>query len=669
MAFAFLPIYRLIRVEEDAPVREASLAMAELTMQLTWWGTLTVVLIAVLLARLLPDVPERIGRRLGAWLERPRLPMFATGTGLVALGSAVVVWHLLYQGLYTSGDEMASIIHGRYMARGGLAGPIPTLPEGWLIPNTLMVDQGWVSHYPPSHIAAMAAFTLLGVPGLLGPVMIGVTAALVALTLPRILPTCPGAARAAALLTAVSPLLLFLAGGALSHLTAGAAIAVAAYAAVRARDGSARWALAVGAAIGVAVSARPLTGLLLGSALPLALWWPGVRARGLGWGLRRAATTVAGGMPFAVALGWYHERLFGAPTRWGYLAAFGDNHGLGFHPDPWGYAYGPVEALVFTSTDLIALGVQLLETPLPVTAAVGCLLLVGSRLPRGAGVLLAWAFLPIVGNALYWFHAPRMYFEAAPAWIALGVLAVVEGARAPSEAPAPWRRAAGSAVGWTAIVALGWAVVGGIPSRWSNAAWTEETLDRVTGPDMPDPGPALVFVHGFWTERVSATLQGAGGMRQDSVTAAMRRNATCELHAYARLREARVRHGRDVGPLPGLDFAFSAGAPRGIERRTLPGGGTIRVRGDVTLGPDCLRELHADRFGAVALAPLVWQGDLPGDEDGRSMFVRDLGPEKNEQIRAAFPERRSYVYGPFAEGSPPRVVPYDEAMEILWAPR
>jgi hypothetical protein len=51
------------------------------------------------------------------------------------------------------------------------------------------------------------------------------------------------------------------------------------------------------------------------------------------------------------------------------------------------------------------------------------------------------------------------------------------------------------------------------------------------------------------------------------------------------------------------------------------------------------------------------------------MFVRDLGPEKNERIRAVFPERRSYVYGPFAEDSAPRVVPYDEAMEILWAPR
>ena len=49
----------------------------------------------------------------------------------------------------------------------------------------------------------------------------------------------------------------------------------------------------------------------------------------------------------------------------------------------------------------------------------------GGGLPRGAGVLLAWAFLPILANGYSWFHDVRMFFEAAPAWITLGLISAV----------------------------------------------------------------------------------------------------------------------------------------------------------------------------------------------------------------------------------------------------
>ncbi|MEX2465666.1 MAG: hypothetical protein WD995_02065 [Gemmatimonadota bacterium] len=666
LAFAFLPIFRVVDVEDEAPVRAAILSMAELTVALSWWGSLSVVLVAFLLARLFPRVPQRIGQAVGSLLMRLPIPWFAIALGVLAALAALVLWTALYRGLYTNVDEMASMIQARYMAQGLLAGPVPPLPEGWLIPNTLIVGEGWVSQYPPSHLAVMAAFVLVGVPGLLGPVLIGVMAALIALTLPRLLPEHPAAARAAALLTALSPLLLFLAGGALSHLTAGAAVAAVAYAALRARDGHAGWACLTGAAVGIAVSARPLTGLLLGTVLPLSIWWPRVRAGALAWGLRRGVATVAGGLPFAAGLAWYHTRLFGGPTRWGYVAAFGEDHGLGFHPDPWGYMYGPVEALGFTSADLIAVGVQLLETPLPITAVVGCFLLLTPRLPRGGGVLLAWAVVPVLGNALYWFHAGRMYFEAAPAWIALGVLAVVAGSTSPAESGVSRGRVMGPLVAWSAVLALTWAIAGGIPSRWSNAAWERETLDRITIPEIPESGPALVFVHTSWHERLSATLQGAGGMRQDSVTSVLRRNTTCALDAYTKLREARARHGRTDVALPALDLTHRAGAPDDIERRRLGAGRSVRVREGEPMRPECLRELRADRFGSVALAPLLWQGDLPGDEHGRPMFVRDLGPEKNDRIRAVYPGRASFMFAHLAPDTPPRIAPYDEAMAILW---
>ena len=68
----------------------------------------------------------------------------------------------------------------------------------------------------------------------------------------------------------------------------------------------------------------------------------------------------------------------------------------------------------------------------------------------------------------------------------------------------------------------------------------------------------------------------------------------------------------------------------------------------------------------MALAPLLWQGDLPGLNGDGNLFVRDLGPEKNALILDAFPGRNAYVFVPKALEAPPELVAYAEAMEVLW---
>jgi len=83
--------------------------------------------------------------------------------------------------------------------------------------------------------------------------------------------------------------------------------------------------------------------------------------------------------------------------------------------------------------------------------------------------------------------------------------------------------------------------------------------------------------------------------------------------------------------------------------------------------PACAREVAADRFGAVSLAPLLWQGDLPGlASDGAPLFVRDYGPERNQAVLRAFPDRTPAVFARRAEAAPPTLIPYDEAMALLW---
>ena len=677
LALSFLPIFRILDTSLEAPFRVASVEIAEVTLQLVWWGTFSTLLLGVLLSALFKGEPVRaVAARVGDLLCAPRLPVFAIAVSVLAAGLAVFTWRYLYLGLFTNVDEIASTIHARYMAAGALAGVLPVVPEAWLIPNTLMVDHGWVSQYPPTHVAFLALFIRIGAPWLVGAISMGAMAGLVALSLPRLLPGRPATARMAALLVAVSPFLVFLGGGALSHLSAGALGCLVLYSALRARDGHAGWAVLAGAAIGAMVSSRPLIGLILGSLFTLGLWIPTAISAGadhstggprapLPWLLRRSAATLIGGAPFAVLLGWFNHRLFGGATTFGYLAAFGADHGLGFHRDPWGYPYGIAEALGFTSTDTLAIGVQFLETSIPLTALVGVYLLTAARLPKGASMLLAWALLPVVGNLFYWFHATRMLFEATPAWIALAVLGAIELSRSVPDDP-PLRSRVREVAAWSFVVALAAAPALGIPTRWSTYSWTDETLSRITVPQPPNPGPAIIFTHSSWNERISATLQGAGGMRQDSVISALRRNTNCSLHRFAEAREALVRRGEAQVDLPIVDLQQASGIPPDIERRSPAPGTTVRMRPGEVLTPACLRELRSDRFGAVALAPLLWQGDLPGLEEGRILFVRDLGPEKNALILNAFPGRKPYVFVPKALEAPPELVAYAEAMEVLW---
>ena len=520
----------------------------------------------------------------------------------------------------------------------------------------------------------MAAGIVVGVPTLVGPALFALMTGAAAAVLPGLLPEHPRAARVAGLLVATSPFLVLVGGGALSHTSAGAFLWLALWAALRGRDSRWPWSVAAGAAIGVAVCSRPWIGVLLGTVATLGIWLPAaLRSRDVRWLAARCAGTVAGGLPFAAALAWYNTRLFGGPTTLGYLAAFGERHRLGFHPDPWGNDYTIVDAVGFTSTDLIAFSTQLLETPIPLGAAIGLWLLLASRIAPGARFLVAWALLPVAGNALYWFHSTRMLYEAAPAWLALGCLALAPLLPAPDHTPEPSpadgtvrrRRLEPAGVGlWTAVVALGLAAGIGVPDRLGGFAWDDELLARLVVPAVPGPNAPIVFVHTSWNERLSARLQGSGGMRQDSVISLLRRNTNCALQSYTDARIARA--GGVDAPLPEVDLSQRPGTPSDIVRPPAPEGTTLRAREGERFSPACQRELAADRFGAVALAPLLWQGDLPGIEEGSVLFVRDLGPEANLALLRAWPARTPWVFVPRVTDGPPEVVAYDEAMQVLW---
>jgi hypothetical protein len=687
LVLSFVPIFRILDAESDN-FRRTSVEVAEATLAYVQSAAFMAVLLGIVLAFLVPR-PHLLPAldRLGARLEAVPAGRWAGALALLAFLLAAAVNALVYQGLFTNVDEIASFIQARYFAAGTLAGVLPGPADAWLIPNMLTVDAGWVSQFPPSHLALLAAGIAVGAPTLVGPVLFAMLAGFAAAALVRLLPDHPRAARTAGLTIAISPFLVLIGAGGLSHTSAGAFLWLSVWAALRARDGGWGWAVAAGAAIGVAVCSRPWIGVLLGTLGTLGVWLPvvvdryrsgphGGRVGGLVWLGARCAATVAGGLPFAIALGWYNTRLFGSARTLGYLAAFGERHRLGFHPDPWGNEYTILDAVGFTSTDLIAFGTQLLETPIPLGAAVGVWLLLVRRLPRGTPFLLAWALIPVLGNVLYWFHSTRMLYEAAPAWLALGALSVAPllvaapGAgttpdRVDSEDPPARRRRlepAGVAL-WTVAVALLLAAGLGVPDRFSGFAWDDDLLTRLLVPQAPGPEAPLVFVHTSWNERLSSRLQGAGEMRQDSVISLLRRNTNCSLHQYALARE---RRAGQADPLPEIDLSQRPGTPPDIVRPPTPEGTTLRAREGERFPATCQRELNADRFGAVALAPLLWQGDLPQLESGDPLFVRDFGPEANAPLVDRWPERTPWVFVPRSVDGPPELVAYDEAMRVLW---
>ena len=623
--------------------------------QLLTWGAVGILLVALVLGRLVGD------SMLGRALVRARPPVlrlsprrWAVVTGVTSFGLALLVQRGVYEGLLTNPDEMVSLIQARYLATGRLGGTLTEDPAHWLAINALVTPAGWVSQYTPGHLVVLTLGVLTGAPLLVGPVAAGLATGLFSRSFELLLPERVFVARAGSLLLALCPFTAFLGGQILSHSTTMVAGAAGLYASLRSRDAETRlaglsWAWAAGVAGAFMVAARPWTGLTVGTVLVLGPWVGRFQSGAL---VSRSVAVLMGGAPLGALFLAYHRVVFGASTRLGYVVAFGPAHGIGFHVDPWGYEYTLQKALGVTSGDLAMLGLQIWESPLSPLLLVGAwLLLRPGSLRTPAGFLLAWAMVSIPANLVYWFHAPRMYVESVPAWLLLAVMAVADlgGTREGGD-----ERGAEAAVGEsvrasTYRATVGWACVLGVAApvwflgqRVSVLRWDDMTRARLVEPaELPDQ-PSLVFVHTNWWDRIGRLLQ-AEGMRSDSTEILLRLRDPCELWSYAQER----RTARLAGSPP----------PPPIPLETGPIGAPT---------PICQEQIRSDRLDVVALLPMLWQGDLPGLPPRGALYVRDYGPESNQRLLDAYPDRVPLLFRADGTGRPPVLVPYEDGMETLW---
>lgn len=668
LVLAAVPMYRVLADPDTGRAGWVTGELVSVFTSFSWAGALLVLAAAVAAARFLPPAwADRMLAKLVGAVNKPRTVVFALGAALVCASLTVAFSWAVLDGKPNMIDAMAQALHARFLAEGHLAGPADDWNAFWHIQNTIITAKGWVSQYPPGHVLLLAAGMLLGVPWLIGPLLAGACVFFTSLVAERTLADRQ-TARMAAILCALSPFIIFVGASYLNHVPTAALLAAAVYCVLRARSDGVRWALVAGLLAGLAVTMRPLTSVAIVSGAALAAWFEPE----LGWrvAVRRTARLGFAGVlgalvPIALLL-WYNAYFFGSPLTFGYNVALGPRMGVGFGIDPWGNAYGAREALGYTSSDLVTLGVTLLETPLSAVVLVGLYFVAVRRLSVGERVLAAWALVPVLANALYWHHGiymgPRMLYEAAPAWVALFAAACVWFVRAaptrivrlPAISP---RAALIGGFAFTLVFGLGFLA----PQRAASYGGEWLAVSRIEAPRTERP--ALVFVHDAWMARLAMRL-AAQGMRLDSVETAIRQNSTCSVQRLADAWEA----GGDraaAHALRDMDLDPRATDLPPIVRISI--GNTMRVRNGEELTPECVRQVNADRNGILDIAPLVWQGDLPGASPSGPLYVRDLGPEANARLIAALPEREAWLLYTPADTADPVLRPYTSAIGDLWS--
>jgi hypothetical protein len=661
-----VPFWRLLS-SQTTPIARETTRLTDSYAVFTLRGTALVVALAAVVALLVrPETFERPLRRAAKYLCSWSTARYALAvgslSGVMTAGLSYYVWRTKPVLI----DALAQFIHARYLAEGMLAGP-PGWPYEFVVSaNTIVTEQGWVSQYPPGHAVVLGLGFATGAVWLVCPLLMAVTAMFTSLVAERLFPEDRTVARTGALLFAVSPYLMSLAASHMSHVTAAALLTVAAYCAVRARDERWQWAVPAGLAVGAAFGTRSLTALVIGAVVTGGTWLTGLagRERPGHFLTSRVAAAFAGALPFVLAVASYNARFFASPFEFGYTASLGPNHGLGFHPDPFGNLFGPVEGLAYTSSDLVALGYFLVRTPISVVLVAGIFLLVAERLSVGAKLVTAWALSLVLTFAFYWHHdlllGPRLLSDAAPAWCLLAAVAGLGFVRMlpPDRLLIRDRFSPRVFTGAALLISLLLAAGYFVPRDLRNYA---HTFTR--SPSLPAAEfPTLIFVHGPWSGRIVATLLGSR-MRGDSVYFAISQNSTCRAHEFAVAYAQRAR-GDTTGTLPRLSFV--PGDTDGSQPTTLASGVVVRAQPDEQLSSECEIQARSDIGGTVQLMPLLWQGDLLGGRVRGAMFVRDMGPDANERLIERYPRRRVGVLYRRKDDGTIALARYDEGMGALW---
>jgi 4-amino-4-deoxy-L-arabinose transferase-like glycosyltransferase len=601
------------------------------------------------------DALDRLAARVTSVVMGVPSGPFVAGVSALTTLLGIGVALYCYAGRGFTGDEMAMAWHARMLLAGHLAIPSTAHPEFFNTVSVLERDGRWFSQYPIGGPALLALGQLVGAVWLVNPLLLGVAA----WQLYRFTRRAFGepTARAATLLFALTPFVLVLGATQMNH-TAAMAFTLVALAELTAWDDDAtpsrlRHAAGLGLAVGAIALVRPLDAALV--ALPIGLF----QLARVGRDPRRLASLAvqcaAGALPVALLL-WANARTTGAPFLFGYDAAHGPAHALGFHIDPTGTPHTPRRGLVYASGYLMRFDRFLFEWPLPGLLVVCAVLASLRRATRWDMLLVGLLGSFLTGYAAYWhngfFDGPRFLFPVAP-------VLVLYAARAPEAASrvahATGRRVAQLVV--PACVLCAWLVplaFSSVPGRVlaQHEQRTKLKTDVVAQASVAGLTDALVLVREPWRARLLARLRGLGVPQFDAERVVDTTDA-CALQVA--LDEADVAPPADS--VARRDHVSARVLARVLARARSAGGGAVQAgaiaesRIARALGgpdsPHCREEDAADSLGTMPYALFLREQEVRSDGrlGGRVVWARDLG-RRDTLLRDEFGARRWYRYRP-----------------------
>lgn len=590
---------------------------------------------------------DRLADRGWRGVMRIPTPAFvaAASLGTMLLGIGISLY--CYAGRGFTGDEMAMTWHARMLVAGHLAIPMPPHGEFFNTVSVLEREGRWFSQYPIGGPALLAVGLLVGALWLANPLLLGVAT----WQLHRFVRRAFGesTARAATLLFALSPFVLVLGATQMNH-TAALTFTLVALAELAAWDDESSTsrmthAVGLGLAVGAIALVRPLDAALV--ALPIGAFQLARLRREPSRGASLLVQCVAGAVPVAILL-WANARTTGSPLLFGYDAAHGPAHALGFHVDPYGQPHTPRRGLVYASGYLMRFDRFLLEWPLPALLVV-CVVL--ARLARGTRwdtLLLALLGSFLVGYAAYWhngfFDGPRFLFPVAPVLL----LYVARTPEAAERIVHATRRRVGRLI-VPACLLCGWLVplpFSSVPGRLAaqRAQRTKLKTDVVAQASAASLSNALVLVLEPWRGRLLARLRGLG-VRQFDAEQVVNTNDACALQLA--LDDADALTGQDSASVRTLVLTRARAAGAAVVQPGVIAESQIARSPRGPESPRCRAEALADTAGTMPYAMFLREQHVSrdGQLDGDVVWARDLGP-RDTLLAAQFGERRWYRYVP-----------------------
>ena len=628
----------------------ATLNMSNVDLQLTaaqmYWTVGAILLVGPFLALL--TVPGDWFDRWYGDLTRSAMAIphraFAVVTAFLAFGLALFFAIYSFDRRPTTADEIAQLWHAKMLLDGRLAMPPDPNFEFFAIDNVIDTPR-WMSQFPIGGPAFLAIGMLLRAEWALNAVLCGLIVIAAYVFARRVYGEAQ--ARAAAVVVALSPMLLIMGGTQMNHpptaLFATVGLAALAYW-IQAPARRALAAAIIGGSVGIAVTIRPLDGAVIGFVYGVVMLATAVRERDR---LRSIVVGAAAGAVPVLLLIVVNWQTTGHPLRFGYEVLWGSNHSLGLHDDPSGNPHTAWRALLLAVKYSMQMSWIATSWPVPIMLIVAVGLALALRPNRWDVLLLVLFGSQVAVYAFYWhdgqFAGPRFLYTALPAFLILA-------ARMPflvvPRASGTARRIAIAVI--PVCIGVSWLRsmepfgVQGLAREFrdSRSRLKVEPPYEVTSGMV---GNALIFVQEGASARLQHRLWGVGVSRKDAARL-MRYSDHCSL-LDAVVSEERRGAADSAGRLTRIERAVVAYQPS-------PNSGVFpdrnfKVTDTSRMTSECIAEVEHDNRvkNTIAYGSMLLQNTFDGDGriGGPAVFVMDLR-NHNEALRARFGGRQWYRF-------------------------